>query len=364
MTGSEDCTVAVWGLSRERRRRERRACGGDDVSTVSSTPPNVLSKTSGSSPMSSMGTMSNMAALSSLTSSQSGGGSGGTSSDGGGVGGGSGGGSGSCGSGDAGIDARGMWRPIIPYPLLVLHGHDAPVTSVSVSCDLGVIISASEDGTAIVYSLTDGAYIRTLGKSSIYKSPDIGAFSRQRVVVGRDDSSHQHLSSTTTATSPSLLVADATSGVSGFASVGIVTWVGVTAEGGNIVLYFGDDMLLRVYTLNGKLVGETEIYERLHALIFSEDGKYLVTGGTSRVVTVRDICCSMTVVRKINGSVKPTSLMSKGMSKFESSIHSLSLTPKERHLIVGLGNGCMRIVALNAQYLRDRLQERLSSLGF
>ena len=56
--------------------------------------------------------------------------------------------------------------------------------------------------------------------------------------------------------------------------------------------------------------------------------------------------------------------MSKGMSKFESSIHSLSLTPKERHLIVGLGNGCMRIVALNAQYLRDRLQERLSSLGF
>ena len=58
--------------------------------------------------------------------------------------------------------------------------------------------------------------------------------------------------------------------------------VGVTSSGGYIVLYFGEDMLLRVYTLNGKMLHDIEINERLNALVFSEDGNYLITGGTGR----------------------------------------------------------------------------------
>ena len=145
---------------------------------------------------------------------------------------------------------------------------------------------------------------------------------------------------------------------------GSITWVGTSSAGGFIVLYFGEDMLLRVYTLNGKLVHEIEINERLNALLLSEDGNYLITGGTGRLVTVRDINQSLSVVRRINGSMKSSPLMPHGLPSFQNAIHSLSMTPKERHLVVGLSNGAVRIVALNAQYLRDRLQERLSSLGF
>ena len=275
------------------------------------------------------------------------------------------------------------WRPILPYPLLVLHGHDAPVTSVSVSCDLGIIISGSEDGTAIVYSSEDGAYIRTIGKSSIYKSPDIATSHVERT--------NQRSSSTTSKIEEKndihlTVVYDDDDDKTdqdnmengknkkdkenkedkkGFNS-GAVTWVGSTSSGGFIVLYFGNDMLLRVYTLNGKLLSEIEINERLNAFLFSDDGNYLITGGSSRLVKVRDIHDSLNELPElaINGYMKSSPLVPNGIAVFESEITSLSLTTKERHLIVGLSNGCVRILALNAQYLRDRLQERLSSLGF
>ena len=223
------------------------------------------------------------------------------------------------------------------------------MTSVSVSCDLGIVISGSEDGTVIVYSLTDGAYIRTIGKSSILKSPDLAAVPQRRQEVD--------------ATAPGLSVMMVDDDIHS-SRCGSVTWVGTTSAGGCIALYYGDGMLLRVYTLNGKLLSEIEINERLHALMFSEDGNYLITGGTSRIVKVHDIRNSLVEARRINGYMKSSPLLPQGLPAFESSIHSLSLTPKERHLVVGLSNGCVRILALDAQYLRDRLQERLSSLGF
>ena len=102
------------------------------------------------------------------------------------------------------------------------------------------------------------------------------------------------------------------------------------------------------------------VYFRLFSMFFS-----LSHCRQRRLVVVRDIRRSLAVVRRINGSMKTSSqLLPQGLSPFETSISSLSLTPKERHLVIGLNNGRVRIVALNAQYLRDRLQERLSSLGF
>ena len=53
----------------------------------------------------------------------------------------------------------------------------------------------------------------------------------------------------------------------------------------------------------------------------------------------------------INGYMKSSPLVPNGIAVFEREITSLSLTTKERHLIVGLSNGCVRILALNAQYL-------------
>ena len=52
-----------------------------------------------------------------------------------------------------------------------------------------------------------------------------------------------------------------------------------------------------------------EINERLNALVFSEDGNYLITGGTGRLVVVRDIRQSLAVVSRINGSMKTYGLV-------------------------------------------------------
>jgi hypothetical protein len=343
VTGSEDCTVAVWGVQTraadsngDHDKVNGNSRGNDSPSTPPRASDSISSRNSSGTPLSSIGSMADMAALSSLTSSQSANDIFVRNRSGDGV------------SGVQGDRSRG-WRPIVPYPLLVLYGHDAPVTSVSVSCDLGIVISGSEDGTVIVYSLTDGAYIRTIGKSSILKSPDLAAVPQRRQEVD--------------ATAPGLSVMMVDDDIHS-SRCGSVTWVGTTSAGGCIALYYGDGMLLRVYTLNGKLLSEIEINERLHALMFSEDGNYLITGGTSRIVKVHDIRNSLVEARRINGYMKSSPLLPQGLPAFESSIHSLSLTPKERHLVVGLSNGCVRILALDAQYLRDRLQERLSSLGF
>ena len=61
------------------------------------------------------------------------------------------------------------------------------------------VISASEDGTAIVYSLTDGAYIRTIGQSSIYKAPNL-ATHRYRANPSSGTTTTTTTTSTTTTT--------------------------------------------------------------------------------------------------------------------------------------------------------------------
>ena len=48
---------------------------------------------------------------------------------------------------------------------------------------------------------------------------------------------------------------------------------------------------------------------------------------------------------------------------FPSPIRSLSLTKMERHLIVGLESGDLRILAHDAEYLRKRLQRKLKEIG-
>lgn len=48
---------------------------------------------------------------------------------------------------------------------------------------------------------------------------------------------------------------------------------------------------------------------------------------------------------------------------FASPIRALHLTAHERHLIVGLESGEMRILAQDSDYLRQRLQKKLIEIG-
>ena len=119
------------------------------------------------------------------------------------------------------------------------------------------MISASEDGTAIVYSLTDGAYIRTIGQSSIYKAPNLathryranpssGTTTTTTTDTNDDDDDRTEQSRHNHNSEPSGIVRLAIVEDDG---PGRVTWVGVTSSGGYIVLYFSEDMLLRVYSI-------------------------------------------------------------------------------------------------------------------
>lgn len=51
------------------------------------------------------------------------------------------------------------------------------------------------------------------------------------------------------------------------------------------------------------------------------------------------------------------------INAFPSPIRSLHLTKLERHLIVGLETGEIRVIAHDSEYLRDRLHRRLQDLG-
>ena len=138
----------------------------------------------------------------------------------------------------------------------------------------------------------------------------------------------------------------------------------LATSSGVIALYFGGTSRIKLFSLDGRhLASTSDVNEQLHALLFSEDGNYLITGGTGRVVTVFELG-SLGVVNKIRGETRPSPLVPRGLPAFQASIDALSFTPGERHLHVGLGNGTVRVLALDAQYLRDRLQGRLNSLGF
>ena len=59
--------------------------------------------------------------------------------------------------------ANGAAAPLLAEkPRHVLHGHDDEVTCVEASAEVNTVLSGSRDGSAIVYSLRSGQYIRTV----------------------------------------------------------------------------------------------------------------------------------------------------------------------------------------------------------
>ena len=90
-----------------------------------------------------------------------------------------------------------------------------------------------------------------------------------------------------------------------------------------------------------------------------EDGAHLLTGGDRRVVTIRSLADLAVARPRADGACDLTRVPA-----FGSPIRSLALSQNERHLLVGLQDGLLYVLALDAHYLRERLQQRLTSLGF
>lgn len=201
--------------------------------------------------------------------------------------------------------------PLSEHPLHTLCGHDDAVTSVAVSPELDVVVSGSEDGTAIVHNLRDGTYVRSiiggLKSAAPLKTISDGSaldFRDRSISVDdafADNSWQQGAGLNSGLSTPGL--SRTTSGTAGSSVSGSVagqsqahqqhqqqrrkiTWVGLSKEN-YIVTYSAEDLLLCTYTLNGFQVATHAVPEALYAFLISEDGRVLITGGSSCLVVFR-----------------------------------------------------------------------------
>lgn len=283
----------------------------------------------------------------------------------------------------------------------VLYGHDAPITCVCASAALDAIVSSGEDGTLVMHTLWGGEYIRTItprlvggvptatssgtkngrqedgfaGSGCVREGPpefgmfetDINSSSFESNTGGTKTTVNEGGTATTSERSSRIPPPWSS-----------VEWVGLSAAG-YIVAYSPSDAMLRSYTINGHALGSVkagaDVTSPLHAFVFSEDGSVLLSGGHDRVVTLR-WSHSLTVANDgaregcgeavLTGAAPPLAGMpgaGVGVKRFGSSVRCLALTSGERHLLVGLEDGTLGVLALDATYLRQRLRSKLDQLG-
>jgi hypothetical protein len=92
----------------------------------------------------------------------------------------------------------------------------------------------------------------------------------------------------------------------------------ITQHGG-VVLYSPSDLMIYLFSVNGKLLCEMDAMERLHAWALTTDGECLITGSERMIVKLRclDDLHTMHTFQPVDAP-----------------IHSLALTPEENILLV------------------------------
>lgn len=257
----------------------------------------------------------------------------------------------------------GRESPVSASSLLhVLYGHDSPVTCACASAALDAVVSSGEDGTVVVHTLWSGEYVRSI-------TP--GRFSSE-VTVSNGNTGKQQQGDQASAPPASLMAKGRLTPL--WPSV---EWVGLSAAG-YIVAYSPLDATLRSYSVNGRSLGSARINDEagpLRAFAFSEDGTVLLSGGHDRLVTLRWVHslavaddgsregCGEAVLTGASPPLPGVPGAGAGVKRFGSAVRCLALTAGERHLLVGLEDGTLGVLALDAKYLRQRLRSKLDELG-
>jgi hypothetical protein len=241
-------------------------------------------------------------------------------------------------------------NPVSGNPV-VLYGHDDTVTCISVCAELDIVVSGSDDGTITIYSLREGTYIRSIVLDShipdVIKSTGTGSLS------ARGHSQSFSLPDATASIPSPAPSSTAGSGPSIFSGVPLLSskvevhMVCVSREN-YLIVYASDSTkyLLYCYTVNGRFVDKIELTERLTCIILSEDSRVLLTGGERCLVVMRWVH-NLQLAKDGPRMGQEAVLDGKegDQGPFGSPIRSLYLTSKERHLIVGLESGDIRILA-------------------
>ncbi|TGZ55258.1 hypothetical protein CRM22_010440 [Opisthorchis felineus] len=200
--------------------------------------------------------------------------------------------------------------------LVTIIGHETEITSVSVSAELGVIISGSKAGTCLLHT-TRGKLLRQLVTLSPVSSPQPG------------NSENTSLS---------------------ISSLSPIRFASYHREG-YLLVQIGSTTL-NLYTLNGKLIKSSDLnhlaavtnYE-LTAVVFSTCGRYLLVAGSDGVVWVLH-----------SHSLAPIHTF----PRCDAPIRSLAATKAQRFLLVGLSTGSLVVFYLDFSRWHDEFQERYS----
>jgi WD40 repeat protein len=222
------------------------------------------------------------------------------------------------------------------HPQHILYGHDAAVSCIDIHAGLNLVVSGSEDGTIILHTLQEGEYIRSIvvqasmvqtvggalasslttlnssggggGGSGFISARGSGNFQSARV----EDPANAQQPSTTSAAATAAPSANASTSTAANAATSAAntatngqtpaaaatnssatgnafckaTWVGISIEG-YIVVYCSDHFFLRTYSINGDILANHSLDEKLYSLILSEDGQVLLTGGDHCLVVLR-----------------------------------------------------------------------------
>ena len=125
----------------------------------------------------------------------------------------------------------------------VCWGQSAPITCISVSSDLDVVVSGSSDGTVCLHSLRRGRYLRKIIARNFYNTTQYHDLERAQK------------------------------------SVGIRKIIALSPHG-TIIVHLNDGML-HSYSVNGEVLCGADAGEMLNCMRTCADGEVLVTGGES-----------------------------------------------------------------------------------
>ena len=274
--------------------------------------------------------------------------------------------------------------PLKAQPQYILYGHDDSVTCVAINPELDVVVSGSDDGSVIIHNLRDGSYVRSIvdsamsyssiAKSTMLSNAELGIAEESGLSGDLLDSNGRRLSLRPSSAAALAMSANAaalsassssSSGSGAQAAHRKITWVGLSKEA-YVITYSGDDQLLSTYSMNGLLISSRTVPEALYSFMLSEDGKVLITGGSACLVVfrwVRTLELANDGPRQGFEAVLDGSMEDHHIPPMSYPIRSLHMTRLERHLIVGLESGEMRILAQDPNYLRQRLQNKLMEIG-
>ena len=152
----------------------------------------------------------------------------------------------------------------------VLYGHDDTVSTVAINPELNIIISGSYDGTIIIHSLRDYAYIRSIVNgypNSITSSTNSSLNSSMNTATSQSVPSMKPSSNQSLQLQP-------------------ITWIGISKEN-YIITYSMIEHKLCTYSINGDLLATKVVVEKIYALLISDDGNVLITGGNCCLLVFR-----------------------------------------------------------------------------